>query len=370
MTAQRRLHVGFLIPTLEVGGLEWMVVHLARCMTGEERASVVCYDDGGELEAVLTEAGVSVHVCKRKPGVDFHYPFRLHRLLRDLGIDVLHAHNDTALFYGGVAAFLARIPVVYTEHDRIFPGRLAVRILNFALAVSTRQVVTVSEELRSLLLRFERIGGDRVRVVPNGVHLPGADPAVAGAVRESWSIPAAARVVGVVAGLKPVKDHQLLLEATSGLLGAFPDLHVVLAGDGPLRADLEMQARKLGMEDRVRILGFRSDLGDIYSALDVVVLPSRSEGLPLTLIEAMAMERPVVASRVGGIPEVVVDGVTGLLFEVGDVHALQDSLKRLLMDPALRREMGRAGRARFLNRFTLDRMAGAYRDIYRSSAGV
>jgi len=143
----------------------------------------------------------------------------------------------------------------------------------------------------------------------------------------------------------------------------------VFAGDGPLRADLEACARRAGLGDRLRLLGFRSDLARIYAALDVVVLPSHSEGMPLAALEAMAAARPVVASQVGGLPEVVVDGETGLLFPPGNRRALVEALGALLADPGRRRRLGLSGRRRYEERFTLARMADAYAAIYRAALG-
>jgi len=359
-----RPHVCFLLATLEVGGLEWMVVHLARAVSEAFRVSVICYDAAGDLQSRLGAADIPVHVLRRRPGVDVRYPFRLARLLREIEADILHAHNDTALFYGGLAAFLGRVSLVYTEHDRVFPGRAAVRVLNFALAGSARQVVSVSEELRRRLAAFEHIEGDRVRVIPNGVPFtPTVRPV--DRVRRSWDVPEDAAVVGVVAGLKPVKNHALLLEAAADLVPRFPGLVLVFAGDGPLRSELERRARGLGLGDRLRLLGFRSDLSEVYAGFDLVALPSSSEGMPLTVIEAMAAARPVVASNVGGVPEVVVDGVTGIVVPAGDREALAEALAALLADPERRRAMGAAGRRRYEERFTLERMAEAYAGVYR-----
>ncbi|MBN2492760.1 MAG: glycosyltransferase [Planctomycetes bacterium] len=356
-----------LLPTLEVGGLEWMAVRLALAMRQHFRAAVVCYDGGGPLAALLAEARVPVYVLRRRPGVDPQYPFRLARLLGRIEADLVHAHNDTALFYGGLAAFLAGRALVYTEHDRHFPGRAGVRLANFALAASARRVVAVSEEIRRQLLRHERIGGARVRVVPNGVDLDRPDPAAVQRLRAEWGVAGDALAVGVVAGLKPVKNHALLIDAAADLVARHPGLVLVFAGDGPLRADLEAHARGAGLGNRLRLLGFRSDLARIYAALDVVVLPSHSEGMPLAALEAMAAARPVVASEVGGLPEVVVDGETGLLFPPGDRRALVEALGALLADPGRRRRLGLNGRRRYEERFTLARMADAYAAVYRAA---
>ena len=367
MAAGARPLVCYLVPTLEVGGLEWMVVRLALAVRERFRAAVVCYDGSGPLEASLAEDGVPVHVLRRRPGVDPRYPFRLARLFGRIGADLVHAHNDTALFYGGLAAFLAGRALVYTEHDREFPGRPAVRFANFVLAASARSVVAVSEELRQSLLVHERIGGARVCVVPNGIDLEAAAPGDVEQVRREWALPAGAVAVGVVAGLKPVKNHALLIEAAAELAPRHPELFLVFAGDGPLRAELEARAVRAGLGERTRFLGYRSDLARIHAGLDVVALPSHSEGLPLAVLEAMAAARPVVASRVGGLPEAVEHGVTGLLVAPGDRRALVEALEAMLLDPGRRRALGRDARRRYEERFTLHRMAEAYAAVYRSA---
>ena len=360
------LHVVFLVGSLTQGGLEWMVVQLARSIRSTCRVSVICFDESGELEAHLTEVDIPVEVLPRRPGVDVRYPFRLASRLQALGSHVVHVHNDTALFYGGLAAFLAGRALVYTEHDRILPERRSVRLINFLLASSARRVVTVSEELRRLLVDGEGIAASRIQVVPNGVDLASPRDPGGTRLRERERIPGHARLVGVVAGLRPEKNHALLLESAARLRIRFPQLHLVFVGDGPLLPDLQAHARRLGMEDRTRFLGFRSDLPEVYAALDVVALTSDTEGMPLTLLEAMAAGKPVVASRVGGVPEVVEHERTGLLFAPGDGAALDQALAFLLTRPDACRAMGEAGRCRYETHFTLRRMARAYATIYRS----
>jgi glycosyltransferase involved in cell wall biosynthesis len=173
-------------------------------------------------------------------------------------------------------------------------------------------------------------------------------------------------IVGIVARLDEVKGHTFLFEALSLLKAEFPTLQCLVVGDGPLRWRLEKEAKTRDLESLVRFLGFRQDMDDIYRRMDVLVLPSLTEGLPMTLLEAMAFEKPVVASSVGGIPEVVQNGRTGFLVPPKDAQMLARVLRRLILDPDLRRRMGTEGRRRVENAFSFEKEMTAYETLYGS----
>jgi glycosyltransferase involved in cell wall biosynthesis len=210
---------------------------------------------------------------------------------------------------------------------------------------------------------------DRIQTIRNGVELSrfaghmGREDA-----RHALGLPAEVPVVGAVGRLVPVKDHVGLVEATAllGRDGLRPI--VAIAGDGPLRADIETRAAALGVQGQVRLLGHRQDIDTVFTALDVFVLPSRSEGLSNTILEAMAAGLPVVATHVGGADEMVVDGATGLLVPPASPQALAAALRRLLLDPALRTTMGHAGRARVEKDFDLAETVRQYEGLYTDLA--
>ena len=353
---------------LEVGGLESMVCELCRGLRARgHEPEVCCYDALGAYAEDLRGRGVCVHLLRRRPGVDWGYAFRLARLVRGRAVDLVHAHNATAWFYGAWAAFLARRPLVYTEHDRSFPPPPRIQALHRLLARLTRAVVAVSGEVADNLRRYEGI--DDVRVIPNGVDGHRFRPASEGersARRRALGLGEGEVVLGTVGRLDPLKDHRLLIEAVTGLEGSW---RLLVVGDGPLRAELERLVQERSLGGRVVFLGERRDVPELLRAMDAFVLPSRSEGLPMALLEAMACGLPVVATRVGGIPEAVREGEGGLLCDPGDSGGLRDALCRLISDPPLRRRLGRGARVAFERRFSLQRMVEGYERLYLSLLG-
>lgn len=279
--------------------------------------------------------------------------------------DVFHLHVGTGRenFDGARAARAAGTPaIVQTQHLPWMlrsPGKQppffrGLREVDRLIAVSRAQGQT-----------YERIGvpAGRISTVPNGVGGRGPGPGRL-AAREALGLDPDQPVVMTVGRLITMKGHRHLIDSTPDLLADFPDLVVLIAGEGHLRAQLTEQADALGVESCVRLLGHRSDARQLLDAADVFVLPSLHEGMPLAALEAMEVSLPVVATRVIGSAEIVVDGETGLLVPAQDAPALGQALAALLADPGLRARMGQAGHRRFLERFTRRRMAARTREVY------
>lgn len=293
---------------------------------------------------------------------------RLTRLLRERRVDVLHTHTLAAAnTLGRLAARRARVPVVshlHIENHFRSPTKPLLRRADNASARLCAALIAVSEDTRRA---YERQGYPRrIEVVYNGVELDGAAP---GGLRERLGIPASAPLVGEVGRLCDVKGQRELIEALAQLPGA----HAVLVGvdlerGGAYQRELEETAERLGVRDRVVFAGRIDDAGALLADLDVLALPSSTEGLPLVVLEAMARGRAVVATPVGGTPEVVVDGVTGLLVPPRDPDALAAALRRLLADPGLRARMGDAGHERVRTRFSADAMTTRVLEIYDAVA--
>ena len=229
----------------------------------------------------------------------------------------------------------------------------------------TGRLLTVSERVRSELLRLGIGRPDRFEVVPLGLDLErflGAEP-LRGQLRSELGLHAGP-LVGIVARLVPIKAHEVFLEAARAIADASPAARFVVVGDGERRAALEALARRLGLGDRVSFLGWRADLDRIYADLDVVVLCSRNEGSPVSLIEAMAAGRPVVATAVGGVPDLVEDGVTGRLIPPDDGAALGRAVLEVLADPDRARALGEAGRQRVFPAFGAARLVGDIDRLY------
>ena len=297
----------------------------------------------GSLGAAVKAEGLPFVFLNRHPYdpgtlVDFIQIARRHR------IQVLHLQGFGSTFFGRLAARLLRLPVVVHVHaDHRFEPKAyppLVQVCDHALAGHTDHVLAISEAVAQFAIEQQGFPRELVEIMHNPVDLGRFRPGTANspsAARAGLGLAQDASVVICVARFDPVKGVDILLEAWPEVVSMNPRSTLLLAGDGPLHDSLEEQARALGITESVRFLGYRSDVESILHAADICVVPSRSEGLSLAAIEAMASGLPVVASRVGGIPEVVEDGTTGLLVEAENPTALAGAINRLLGDTTLRR---------------------------------
>jgi glycosyltransferase involved in cell wall biosynthesis len=344
----RVLHVD---PERGWGGGEVQVLLLVRALARRGHASTLAADPRGRLAPAARAAGVAVVPLAVRNHLDVPAALRLRRLAR--GHDVVHYHTARAHALAPLVHAPGLRRIVTRRMDYVPAGGPYARLL-YNHAVD--RVIAISDGVRRALVA----GGvrpDRIRVVPSGIDVAAIAAAAeaGGALRRAWDVGADEILVLAPGGLEPRKGHDVLLRAVAGLVAAGLPLRVVIAGEGGERARLEDDARALG--GRVRLLGFRDDLPACLAAADVVAMPSRHEGLGVAALEAMAAGRPVVASRVGGLAEVVADAETGLLVPPGDAVALGEALARLVRDAGLRARLGAAGRARVAARYTSAAMA-------------
>jgi glycosyltransferase involved in cell wall biosynthesis len=282
---------------------------------------------------------------------------RLAWLLRRWNADVVHTHDNRALFYAAPASRLARIPrVVHTRHGLSFGASDRERKAFPHLARLADQVVCISRDCAADSLR-EGVSPRRVRTIWNGIDL----------ARFAYTGPEPDGPAVIVARLNPVKDIGTLLRALAIAVREEPSARLEIAGDGPSRADLEQLASDLGLDQAVRFLGEVHDVPAVLHRARLFILSSVSEGISLTLLEAMARGLPIVATRVGGNPEVVVDGQTGYLVPAGDPAALAQALLHIWRDPELGRQLGQAGRQRVEHHFEVRRMVADYEALYLDS---
>jgi glycosyltransferase involved in cell wall biosynthesis len=268
--------------------------------------------------------------------------------------------------------------VIHTEHGReAYATRWRTRVLGRVAASFCDAFYCLTKDMAEEVRAARVVAGTKIRTIENGIDVSAfKDGAFDGAAtRSALSIPTAAPLVGTVGRLSEIKRQDVLLRAFALVKQRVPDAHLLLVGDGPLLADLRSLAERLGVADAVRFAGYQPHSGPLLKAMDVFALTSRSEGMPQAVIEASVMGLPVVASRVGGLPEIVEDGVTGTLFEAGDHDALAAALTRYLQDAGLRRRTGAAAAARVTARFDVARMALEYqRDclaiLRRATTGV
>jgi glycosyltransferase involved in cell wall biosynthesis len=369
------VRVAFVMHVMQVAGAEMLVTETIRRLGGRIAPSIFCLDAVGPLGERLRAEGVDVACFDRRPGRDFGVAARMARALRQRSTDVVHAHQYTPFFYAAIARVLAggRPRLVLTEHGRHFPDvvspkrRAANRLVFDRLADAVNAVCGFSARA---LGRNDGFTGARIEVIENGVEVSRYGRASdRGAALRAAGLDPDRRYIACVARFHPVKDHAMLLRGFARVAAARGDADLLLVGDGPLRADLEAQARALGIAERVRFLGVRRDVPGILGATDVFTLTSVSEAASLTLLEAMASSLPVVVTAVGGNPEIVRDGVDGLLVPRGDDAALASALIGLLDDPARAARLGASGRSRVEERYRLERTVERYGRLYERLAG-
>jgi glycosyltransferase involved in cell wall biosynthesis len=359
-----------LISSGGVYGAENMVLELTLKMTKAGcDARIGVFDNEHrpnlQLARMAAKEGLNVEVFKCRGQVDSGTIRNLRQFLLRQGIDVLHTHGYKANTYGLLAARGTEVKRVATAHN--WPGKtMRLRAYAFLDHLQLRcfdHVCAVSTEVRRSLRRA-LIPKSSISVVPNGISCEKfasgdavltRDPRLQGAI-----------LVGYVGRLAPEKGLHGLLVAAKGVVHSNPSVRFVFCGQGPSRNELSELARKLGIGANIVFLGQRFDLPDIYASLDVFVLPSLCEGMPMALLEAMAAKKAIVASRVGGIPSLVESGTNGLLVQPNSVEELESVLLRLVSNPDERRKLGEAAHTA-VQRFSASRMAEKYLEIY---AGV
>jgi glycosyltransferase involved in cell wall biosynthesis len=362
----RPIRVVHLVIALEIGGLEMVVASLARERSRRVQLHVVCLEGLGPVAARFAHAGVPVECIGDQETSVARSVIRLRRRLTQLRPDVIHTHNEKAHIRGMLATlgWWPRPALVHTRHGRSQAAGWAARLANRLAIWRSRYLVSVSRDA-SAILRAEGTRPERMRVIRNGIDLASHDTS-------TWRERVRRRAVAV-ARLTPVKDFHTLLRAVRIVADVHADFHLDIVGDGPSRPELEALRRDLRLERHVTLHGAADDVRRFLAAATLFVQSSISEGISLTLLEAMAAALPVVATRVGGTPEVVDHGVTGMLVAPRDPAGLASAMLTVLNDRGLALSMSRSARARVEQFFSLEHMTASYESLYeqaRSQPGV
>ncbi len=356
-----RINIMHIVLSLECGGLEKIAIDLASKLNGGIfNSCICCLDTFGELAKEAKEKGIEVVLTKRMPGIDFTLPFKLAAIMKKRNICLVHTHNPGPLLYGTLAAKLAGIPVIInTRHGRAKKHR------NSYIWNMNDAVIAISEDAKREMLKWNRIDTKKTKVIYNGIDIDRYSKQQNGSeAKKALNIEPSTFVVGTVARLSPEKDQVTLIDAFSKVVNKIDDAKLIFVGDGILREELVNYASKLGISDKVMFLGFRDDVFKILPVFDVFVLSSLTEGISLTLLEAMAARKPILATSVGGNPEIVEDGVTGFLVPPKDPDKMAEKIINLLQNKELARRMGETGRKRMAEKFSLDRMVSEYKQLY------
>ncbi len=362
--AKRVLHV---IRSLEAGGAERVVVEYAlHHDVSRYSPEVCCLDTDGRLAGTLRDAGIPVHMLRRRRRFDFGVLIQLVKLISERGFDVVHSHGSGAMAFALPAGIIARAPVIVrTEHNVVYRRSLSRRLLRRLAALREDAQIAVSEAVRSSHIRDRGAPAERFVTIRNGIAAERlAVPSGRDDIGRSLGVSKSAVVALSVGSLTEQKDYMNLLNAAAIVVAQSPNIVFLIAGGGDLEDDLVTTARALGVSDHVRFLGERDDIPLLLRRADIMVNSSAWEGLPITILEAMAAGVPTVATDVGGTAEVVSGGDCGLVVPSKDPESLAAAILKLAGNSALREQLSSRAREIYLRRYTAEQMTRETEALY------
>jgi glycosyltransferase involved in cell wall biosynthesis len=365
------MRVVHVVLSLWPGGTEQLVVELCRRSADQFRPVVCCLDDHGSWGADLARRGTEVIALQRRPGFRPSLGYQIARVAARHKASILHCHHYSPFVYGRLAKLVSPgLQLIFTEHGRFDDGPPLTKrqVVNPWLARIPGPIYAVSAALREHMVA-EGYPANRVSVIHNGID-PGPAPGDCERARARTALGASADtlLVGTAARLDPVKDLPTLLTAFASLRKAQPRARLLIAGEGPERERLERHIAALGLGADISLLGHREDVRALMPGFDVYVNSSISEGISVTILEAMAACVPVIATRVGGSPEIVLDGANGVLVPARSPVELASAMRLLADAPEMRQAFGREGRRTVERNFRIDQMVDRYAQVYRALA--
>jgi glycosyltransferase involved in cell wall biosynthesis len=365
------------LTTSTVGGPGRLVLDLANNLDKTRFEVAVAFGPGYPLDEVFLKAGIETfHVCMSRniaPLINAKGFFQIYRLLKQGEFDIVHTHCSIAGFLGRIAAKLAGCPIIIFQDQGFAFTRGSLGIVKYIylfierlLEPITDQYVTVSNTLKQIGLRHKILRPNKVTVIYNGIDPRQIESSSADKVikKKELGLDSSFTVVGIIGRLEPQKRVDIFLKGASMIRKSDMETQFLVVGDGPLRNKLEAVAEDLKIKDKVFFAGWKTDVFEMLDVIDVLCLTSSWEGMPLVVLEAMAMGKPVIATKVRGIEEVVEDGKTGILIPLEDPHALSEACMKLIRDKALISVMGGEARTRFEQLFTIERMIHEYESVY------
>lgn len=369
---KKKHNIMHLVLNLNIGGLEWVVINLLKRLDKDRFSpSAACLLDGGTLVNEVKKLGFELDILNKPDKLDFSAFLRLAKILKEKKIDLIHTHNTGAYIYGGIAAKIAGVnALVHTEHGRCFPDKKRLMWTEKILSAFTHSIIAVSEDLKEKLVEFEKIDPRKISVIPNGIDVDLFKPTERQSVeqkKEELGLDKDIFIVGTVGRLDPIKDHRNLIEAFKIAEKYMPAAKLLIAGDGPLMDSLKLKVESLKLQEKVKFLGERNDIVELLNVFDLFVLPSKSEGVSLTLLEAMAARKPIIATDVAGNKEILEHGKDGYLVPACSTEKLSEAILYLAKNPAMAFKLRNAAYVKVRQKYSLENMISRYQDIYASA---
>jgi glycosyltransferase involved in cell wall biosynthesis len=367
------INVLYIIWSLDLGGAERVVINLAKGLDKDRfNPMVCCLNEQGKFADELEKEGIRVIALNKKSKLDFTVINKLARIMKENNINVVNTHLWGANFWGRIAAKLAKVPVIIaTEHNEDTWKLPFYFLFDNILSDWTDKIIAVSSSVKEFYVS-KGIPTDKIEVVYNGIDIKqgqspsGTVPVLHSAkIREEFGIKEEETVLAVIGRLVPQKGHCYFLSALKELLKDHK-IMALIVGSGPIEEELKQFSYNLGLNGNVIFTGLRRDIPDLLNnCIDILVMPSLREGLPLIALEAMSSGVPIIASKVGGIPELVIDGKTGLLVEPENHVALKEAIERLINDKGLRQQLIDNAKRKVEEEFCLDSMLSKTQNLYQ-----
>jgi glycosyltransferase involved in cell wall biosynthesis len=351
------LNILLLRPVLDAYGVSKILFQLAQQLRKNGNKIIVVSSNGEACRSVLNWEGINhyqIPIGKKNPVSFIVGVLLIAHIVRKEKINIINSHHRWASFLCFPVAKLTGTPLITTYHG-IHEGKQF-------LSVWGNRIICVSKDAQKHLMEYFRIPAERITIIHNGTAIPERN---SGETGNKYSIPAGTTVIGCIARLSVEKDHETLLKAMTLIVKKHPDALLILVGDGPLENEIKKIVSELHIEKSVRLLGQIDDVANFIQHVNFTVLSSKTEGLPLCVLESLALEKPVIATSVGDIPEIIVDGLNGLLVPPQNAEKLADAIERLITNPSGTREMGVRGRKIIEDKFSLDTMARETEKEYR-----
>ena len=352
---------------LAIGGLQQVVVNLCKSIDRERfDISVLCLRALGDFVQDLEEIGVPVFFIEQpQSGTDYFSFLKVAKILRQQKIEVIHTHNTQPLLDGTIAYLMSGVKkIIHTDHARAFPDKKRYMVAEKIASFFVDKMVGVSDDTKNNLYDFEKIALEKLEVIHNGIDInrykKGIDLT---AKRKELKIKDSGPIIGMVGRLSEEKGVVFLIKALPKILQRIPDLNLVIAGDGPQKDLLRNEISKLDITNNVKVLGSRLDIPEILNLLDILVLPSLREGLPMVLLEAMAAGCAIIASNVGGIPTLIKDNWNGNLVSPGSIDEIANAVINLVSNEAKQKEYSKNSET-ILDEFSLSNMVHKYESLY------
>lgn len=370
----RKIKLLHIISRLDIGGMERQLLALVSNSNREKfEVDIVYFQGDGYLKSEFESLGCRVRKINAFGPWDISICPRLYFYIKRNRYDIIHTHSLKADLWGAIAGGLANMPmVVSTVHNeeqilkipilKLLEGWVVNRLDDF--------IIAVSDGVKRFLVREAGFPIDKIRVVRYGIDPSDIEIDMKKNIRQELGIENDAPLIGCVGRLISQKGHKYIIEAARKVIENFPKVRFLIVGKGPLEKMLKRMSRDLKISSSIIFTGFREDVYSIIDKLDLLILPSLWEGFGLVLLEAMALGKPIVATNVGGIPEVVKDGEAGILIPPKDSDALANAIIKLLKDKQLAKRMGEAGRKRVEEYFQANRMAEEIKEIYEEDKSI